>query len=79
MNPLAGDMLCSCVPLVAGQRVGEPAIFPRQDDMLNQQRQVDQQQHRRRVLKEADEGNVRIDDGQSDRTVEQEVLVADRG
>ena len=77
MHPLAGDVPGSCLQLVGGQRIGEPAIFPRQEDVLHQERQVHQQQHRRRVLKETDERNVRIDDGQPDRTVEKQVLVAD--
>ena len=45
-------------------------------DYSPDERQVHQEQHRRRVLKETDERNVRID-GQPDGAVEEQVLVAD--
>ena len=34
MHPLAGDVPGSCLQLVGGQRISEPAIFPRQNDVL---------------------------------------------
>ena len=76
MHPIAGRVLGSRFHLVRRDGVGELAVFPRQNDVLNEQRQVDEQQQRRRVLKEADERDVGIDDGQPDRAVEEEVLVA---
>ena len=76
MHPLAQRVLGPSFHLVRSDGVGELAVFPRQNDVLNEQRQIDEQEQQRRVLKEADKRDVGIDDGELDRAVEKESLVA---
>ena len=64
MHALPRRVLDPGLALQGHDGVGEAAIFPRHDDVLHEKRQVDQEQHRRRVLKEADERDVRVDDRQ---------------
>src|SRR5262245_39820328 len=75
----AGTVLFPCLVLIRSDCLRELAVFPRQNDVLNEQGQVDEQQQRRRVLKEAEGRYVYIDQGQPDRAVEEEVLVAHAG
>ena len=72
-------MIARSVFLVVTDFLGEMLVFACQHHVLHQQAQMNQQQQDRRCEEKAEKWDRHFNDGQFDRTVEQQIPVGDTG